>query len=474
MTEPAVQVSALTIRSAAGIVLDGVGLTMGRGERVGLIGASGSGKSTLSLALLGAVAPGLSLADGAATVLGVPVAADGRLAAPSTLRQLRRRVARLDQDPAGALTPTRRIGYLMTELAATPGAEAHRFRDEALAKFGLPSDPSFLRRFPAELSGGQRRRVALARALTRRPELLILDEPTAGLGSSATEAVLELVERLVEELEATLLVITHDHTVASRLTDRVVELRRGRLAEGRGQAPGAHVEPNRHPKPVLTSPASARAVLSVRGLTAGAPGLIVPPVTNLDLEVFAGEAVALTGPSGCGKSTVVRTLVGLWPRHSGEVTVTGTQLPTDLAHWPRSARGILGWVPQDPATSVNPAWSLGRSLVRARARAARLGAAGLEVAEAAELVCLPDGWESRRPRQLSGGQLQRFAIARVLVSGARLLVLDEATANLDAASRDAICELLINLKQRWPMLVVTHDPAVVARCDREFRLDVPS
>ena len=208
-----------------------------------------------------------------------------------------------------------------------------------------------------------------------------------------------------------------------------------------------------------------------RSLTAGAPGLADPPVTGLDLDVLEGEAVALTGPSGSGKSTVARTLVGLWPRRDGEVTVAGMALPAKLDDWPRSARGTIGWVPQDPATSVNPAWSLGRSLARARTRAVRLGGAGTGVKEAAELVGLPPGWETRRPRQLSGGQLQRFAIARVLVSGARLLVLDEVTSSLDATTRDAICEVLAEVRKRIPMLVITHDPAVIARCDREIRLN---
>lgn len=649
---PAVRIRGLSVSAGERPILDDVGLELGRGERVALVGESGSGKTTLSLALLGHIAPGLSLGGGEVAVAGRPVIRGGRPVGRKALMAVRRSIGRLCQDPASALTPTHRIGRLVGELAENSGVEADAgARAHALELFGLPADRRFLRRFPAEVSGGQRRRIALARVLLARPGILVLDEPTAGLDEAARDAVVEHVAVLAAELRASLIVITHDPGVAARLADRTLVMRDGaprpasasasasaglsgavsfvsapapvptaegeapaegaqsespvsasasasglasaaeaeacgenerrgdeeanigeeangdRQDDGRGiagtalprgnAAPGASAadEPrsDRVPLPGAKEQGSTSAahtaatshpdaqglgqdpggervpLLEVKDLTAAAPGLAAPPVSGFGFRLRGGEALALTGPSGSGKSTVARTLVGLWERRAGQVLLDGAPMPARLADVPKDRRGAFAWVPQDPATSVNPAMTLGRSLRRAAARriprganakrpapdggvaegaapverprpvertgsgerpapvgrrsvegaggkaAAGLGAegktAGLGVEECARLVGLPDGWESRYPSQLSGGQLQRFALARALAGGAKVMILDEVTANLDSVARDEICELLRTLKPRVAMLVITHDRAVVeSLCDREIPL----
>lgn len=595
---PAVRIRGLSVSAGERPILDDVGLELGRGERVALVGESGSGKTTLSLALLGHIAPGLSLGGGEVAVAGRPVIRDGRPVGRKALMAVRRSIGRLCQDPASALTPTHRIGRLVGELAENSGVEADAgARAHALELFGLPADRRFLRRFPAEVSGGQRRRIALARVLLARPGILVLDEPTAGLDEAARDAVVEHVAVLAAELRASLIVITHDPGVAARLADRTLVMRDGAprpastsasasaglsgavsfvsapapvpTAEGEAPAEGAQSDshasaPGLAPAAVPDEPQGDRVslpdakepgsptcckdlgdrpltdaekleaeervpLLEVKDLTAAAPGLAAPPVSGFGFRLRGGEALALTGPSGSGKSTVARTLVGLWERRAGQVLLDGAPMPARLADVPKDRRGAFAWVPQDPATSVNPAMTLGRSLRRAAARriprganakrpapdgrvaegaapverprpvertgsgerpapvgrrsvegaggkaAAGLGAegktAGLGVEECARLVGLPDGWESRYPSQLSGGQLQRFALARALAGGAKVMILDEVTANLDSVARDEICELLRTLKPRVAMLVITHDRAVVkSLCDREIPL----
>ncbi|MFC2434463.1 MAG: ATP-binding cassette domain-containing protein, partial [Peptidiphaga sp.] len=225
---PAVRIRGLSVSAGERPILDDVGLELGRGERVALVGESGSGKTTLSLALLGHIAPGLSLGGGEVVVAGRPVIRDGRPVGRKALMAVRRSIGRLCQDPASALTPTHRIGRLVGELAENSGVEADAgARAHALELFGLPADRRFLRRFPAEVSGGQRRRIALARVLLARPGILVLDEPTAGLDEAARDAVVEHVAVLAAELRASLIVITHDPGVAARLADRTLVMRDG-------------------------------------------------------------------------------------------------------------------------------------------------------------------------------------------------------------------------------------------------------
>ena len=484
---PAVRIRGLSVSAGERPILDDVGLELGRGERVALVGESGSGKTTLSLALLGHIAPGLSLGGGEVAVAGRPVIRDGRPVGRKALMAVRRFIGRLCQDPASALTPTHRIGRLVGELAENSGVEADAgARAHALELFGLPADRRFLRRFPAEVSGGQRRRIALARVLLARPGILVLDEPTAGLDEAARDAVVEHVAVLAAELRASLIVITHDPGVAARLADRTLVMRDGAprpasasasasaglsgavsfvsapapvpTAEGEAPAEGAQSDshasaPALAPAAVPDEPQGDRVslpdakepgsptcckdlgdrpltdaekleaeervpLLEVKDLTAAAPGLAAPPVSGFGFRLRGGEALALTGPSGSGKSTVARTLVGLWERRAGQVLLDGAPMPARLADVPKDRRGAFAWVPQDPATSVNPAMTLGRSLRRAAARRRDRGANAKRpapdggVAEGAAPV------ERPRPVERTGSGERPVPVGRRSVEGA--------------------------------------------------------
>ncbi|WP_019629798.1 dipeptide ABC transporter ATP-binding protein [Actinomadura atramentaria] len=203
--------------------VDGVDLTIARGEVLGLVGESGSGKTTIARAVAGLVP-----ASGALRVLGADVGGRGERA----FRPVRGRIGFVFQDPATSFDPRRTIGDGIAEplraAGAAPGA-ARRRAAEALDAVRLGAD--LAARYPHELSGGQRQRAALARALAPRPDLLVADEPTSALDVSVQARVLELFAELQRDLGFAVLFISHDLAVVDALADRVAVLLDGRIAE---------------------------------------------------------------------------------------------------------------------------------------------------------------------------------------------------------------------------------------------------
>ncbi|HVS66165.1 MAG TPA: dipeptide/oligopeptide/nickel ABC transporter ATP-binding protein, partial [Thermoanaerobaculia bacterium] len=179
-----------------------VSLRIERGQTVALVGESGSGKSTLARAVLGLV-----------RAQGGSIGLDGRelRGAPSALREARRKVAMTFQDPVGSLSPRLSVRSLLLEalqVRGVPAAERAARVVELLELVGL--GPDFLGRFPHELSGGQARRVGVARALALEPELLLADEPTSGLDVSVQGEILNLLVDVQKRLGLALLLICHD------------------------------------------------------------------------------------------------------------------------------------------------------------------------------------------------------------------------------------------------------------------------
>jgi len=207
--------------------LDGVSFTLREGESIGLIGPSGSGKSTLGRILTGHLAPD----SGEVLLEGKPLPISWRGAD----RAMRRRIQLVMQDPFDALSPRLTVEELVREPLdlAGDGDARHRASDvaAALASVGLPSSGSFLGSRTHEMSGGQLQRVALARALVGRPKLLVADEPTSMLDASEQARLLVVLRERQIEMGLGLVFISHDMAVVRKMTDRIVVLEDGRVAE---------------------------------------------------------------------------------------------------------------------------------------------------------------------------------------------------------------------------------------------------
>ena len=214
-------------------VLDDVRLKVSEGEMVGLVGESGSGKSTIALALL-------RLLEHKGAAIHGEILFNGRDLLPlraNQMRQIRgREIALVLQSPLASLNPALRIGTQMAEAwrAHVSGAASKQWKDQALELFervSLPSEESFLSRYPRQLSVGQAQRVLIAMAVLHKPRLLIADEPTSALDAVTQSEILDLFRRLNREMNMALLFISHDLLAVASLCSRIAILQRGQIIE---------------------------------------------------------------------------------------------------------------------------------------------------------------------------------------------------------------------------------------------------
>ena len=281
-------------------VLDQVSLTIGRGQVVGLVGESGCGKTTLARAILGILPP-------AARVLGGEIVFDGvdlLQARPDTLdAEIRgRRISFVPQDPFGSLNPVFTLGAQVMELLkwksprAADRAHAHRRRGvpallrrypgerrhadrraviELLREAQIPDPEQMLRKYPHQVSGGQRQRLLIAMALLVRPDLIIADEPTTALDVTIQAQILILLRRLVKEHGVSVLFTTHDLGTAHEICDKVVVMYAGQEVE---EAPAtAFFRDPRHPYTRRLLDSLPNPEGEIRDIPGEVPRLIDPP-----------------------------------------------------------------------------------------------------------------------------------------------------------------------------------------------------
>ena len=453
-------------------VLHDISLQIAPGEVLGLVGESGSGKSSLAWALM------RHLPGNAREIAGSLHLGDTdlqRLSAQELTRIRGRRLGMVFQDPSASLNPTLSIGRQVTETLiqhrGLTQREANELALDVLGHVELRNPAAIMRRYPHEISGGEKQRVIIATAFGCRPDVLLFDEPTTALDVITGARILELFARLREETGVAALYISHDLALVTRVADRVAVMKRGRLVEEAAAADifraprhadtqalvRAVPRPERrliddHPGDDILLAASNIEVHYGRAkLFGNAP----PPATKrVGIDVRAGEILGLVGESGSGKSSIARALTGL-ARFSGEVRF-GDHMITGAHDMNAVYRRDVQIIFQHPDSSLNPRHKVGEIL----SRPLKLyGGGTAEIPRLLEQVRLPASYANRWPHQLSGGEKQRVAIARAFAARPKLVICDEITAPLDVSVQAQIIELLLALRSATgtAFLFITHD-----------------
>ncbi|MDT0684248.1 ABC transporter ATP-binding protein [Roseicyclus sp. F158] len=475
------EIDALRLDIGSSPILSGVSLRVEPGRVLGLVGESGSGKSLTALSVM-RLLPGGARLTGTARLGGEDLVT----ASERRLNRVRgAKVGMIFQEPMTALNPVQTIGRQVAETLRIHGAgrgEAMERAAERLARVGLGPERFPLSRYPHELSGGQRQRVCIALAIALRPDLLIADEPTTALDVTTQARILDLLHGLVREEGMGCLFISHDLAVISRIADDVAVMKDGRIVEAgpvadvlsapRQSYTKALLEAAGHAPARRSGPAATREILRVdraerhypgprRGLFGrGAP---VRAVDGVSFSLAEGETLGLVGESGCGKSTLARTILGLEPLDAGRIELFAQEMGPSF---PGNLRAGAQIVFQDPFASFDPRWRVHRLVSEPfhLVPDAPTGEARMErVREVLTRVGLSPQDVVRYPHEFSGGQRQRIAIARAIVTGPRLVVLDEAVSALDVRVRSQILDLLARLRDELGLayLFIGHDLSVV-------------
>jgi peptide/nickel transport system ATP-binding protein len=458
------------------IIVNDVGLTLNRGEVLGLIGESGAGKSTIGLSAMGYARPVCTITHGEIRFQ----TADLRSMTLAQRRRLRgQQIAYVAQSAAASFNPAKRLMRQICESPVLHGsmtyAEAAQQAVAMFRKVGLPSPESFGERYPHEVSGGQLQRAMTVMAMLSRPKLLILDEPTTALDVTTQIEVLKEIKSLIRESGTAALYISHDLAIVAQLSDRILVLRDGQRVEE-----GATED-------ILERPSAAytKELLSARNFLPSSPGprsgTLEPllelrnvsaryarsgnVVDDVDLVVHKGCTTAIVGESGSGKTTLGRVIAGLIPSSTGKLLFRGDPLPPLLRKRSRDSLRRIQFVQQMPDTALNPRHTvrdiIGRPLefywnLTEPKRSERV----IELLRSTELS---ETLLDRKPDQLSGGQKQRVCIARALAAEPDLIICDEVTSALDPLVAKGVIELLQRLQRNhgYSYIFISHDLGIV-------------
>lgn len=472
-SRPVIELQDVSVSFGAKQVLKNLNLAITAGQTTVVVGRSGSGKSVLLKLMMGLLAP----TSGKVLLFGRDLATVSEV----ELLELRKRMGMLFQNYAlfDALSVEGNVGFTLTENSKMPGKEISKLSRELIDILRLSGSENLL---PSELSGGMRKRVALARALVANPEVVLFDEPTTGLDPVMIENVDEMIVVAKQQYQITSVIISHDMASTRRLADRVAFLHDGhiiflgtyeelvkselppikhffegaqttRLAKNTSGTEVVATEPQRPTDAPIIELVGVQKYFGAKHVLRG-----------IDLAIYPRRITMLIGGSGSGKSVIIKHIMGLFKPTSGQVKVFGKDIvPMDAMELNGVRRrfgllfqhaALLDWL--DVADNIAFPLAERRETPAAEIRD--------RVQEMLVRLKISDIAKSM-PGEISEGQKKRVGLARAIITKPEVMIYDEPTTGQDPLRTRDIDNMIQEAQEQFDItsIVISHDMASTFR-----------
>ena len=466
-------------------ILKNINFSLKESEILSLIGESGSGKSLTALSII------RLLENNCRVTSGDIIFNNKNLLSleERSMRIIRRNdISMIFQEPMRSLNPVMSIADQLEESYKNENKKDIKNKIvENLISVGINDAERVMSLFPHQLSGGMKQRIMIAMAIACKPKLLIADEPTTSLDVTIQKQVLDLLLKLKDDLNMSILFITHDLAVASQISDRIVVMKNGEIVEDNYSIDFFKNPKSSYSKTLLESSSYTRRnasrenkenqnVLEVNNLKVyfkeKKPFLskeqpYKKAVDDVSISIEPGVTHAIVGESGSGKTTVAKAIMGLTSITEGNIKILNQDILKMKNNYRSNFRRNYQMIFQDPFSSLNPRMRVG-SIIKEGLSFLKPELNNDEVnssiINAIKSVGLNENSIYKYPHQFSGGQRQRIAIARVLVLDPKLLICDEPTSSLDVTVQKQVLDLLIDIQNRRHIsyLFISHDINLVS------------